>query len=149
MVALDDLIHIYVDFLPIVSTTSPDDALALLIAIYTIFELNFPKGSRTIRLLYCILHNDKRFLTNTTRFFINEKRIEMFIPSSQTQFILQSTTSEQSTSLERNSNASSDDFCLHVSTEPPTTDPSNQTMMYPETASQASSSRTQTSVLNK
>ncbi|CAF3353519.1 unnamed protein product [Rotaria socialis] len=43
MVFDDNVIYIYLDFLPIVSTTSPDDGLALLLAIYLIFELNFPK----------------------------------------------------------------------------------------------------------
>ena len=78
MVFVDDLINIYVDFLPITATTSPDDALALLISMYTIFELNFPKNNRTIRLLYSILHADKRFLPNTIRAFIREKQIDFF-----------------------------------------------------------------------
>ena len=37
MILIDDVIHIYADFVPIVSTTSFDDALALLIAMYAIF----------------------------------------------------------------------------------------------------------------
>ena len=78
MVFVDDLINIYVDFLPITATTSPDDALALLISMYTIFELNFPKNNRTMRLLYSILHADKRFLPNTIRAFIREKQIDFF-----------------------------------------------------------------------
>ena len=78
MVFVDDLINIYVDFLPITTTTSPDDALALLISMYTIFELNFPKNNRTMRLLYSILHADKRFLPNTVRAFIREKQIDFF-----------------------------------------------------------------------
>lgn len=78
MVFLDNLIHIYVDFLPITTTASDDDALALLLAMYTIFELSFPKNNRTIRLLYCILHGEKRFLTNTIRLFIKEKQLGMF-----------------------------------------------------------------------
>lgn len=77
MVSLDDLIHIYVDFIPITSTTSPDDALSLLISMYTIFELNFPKNNRTVRLLYSLFHGEKRFLSNTIRSFIREKDIEI------------------------------------------------------------------------
>lgn len=78
MVFVDDLINIYVDFLPITATTSPDDALALLISMYTIFELNFPKHNRTMRLLYSLLHSDKRFLPNIVRAFIREKQIDFF-----------------------------------------------------------------------
>lgn len=77
MVFTEDLIHIYVDFLPITATTSSDDALALLISMYTIFELNFPKNSRTVRLLYSMFHEEKRFLTNTIRLFLKEKKIEI------------------------------------------------------------------------
>lgn len=69
--------HIYVDFIPIVSTSSPDDGLALLLAMYSIFELNFNKNSRTIRLLYCIAFSDKRFLTNTIRRFMKDKCIDI------------------------------------------------------------------------
>ena len=65
------------DFLPIVSTTSPDDALALLLAIYVVFELNFPKNGRAIRFLYSIVFNDKRFLSNKMRCLIKEKNIEI------------------------------------------------------------------------
>lgn len=82
MVFTEDLINIYVDFLPITATTSSDDALALLIAMYTIFELNFPKNNRVVRLLYSLLHREKRFLTNTIRLFMKEKNIEMLDQSS-------------------------------------------------------------------
>ena len=77
MVCIDDLIHVYVDFNPIISTNSPDDALALLIAMYTIFELSFDKKSRTIRFLYCVLHGDKQFLSNSIRMLIKEKNIDI------------------------------------------------------------------------
>ncbi|CAF3813633.1 unnamed protein product [Rotaria sp. Silwood1] len=59
LVCIDNLIHVYVDFNPILSTNSPDNAVALLIAIYTIFELSFDKKSRTIRFLYSIIHEKK------------------------------------------------------------------------------------------
>lgn len=77
MVFIDDSINIYVDFLPITETTSADDALALLISTYTIFELAFPKNSRTVRLLYSVFHKEKRFLTNTIRLFLQKKEIDM------------------------------------------------------------------------
>ena len=97
MVFLDDFIHIYVDFLPIVATTSLDDALALLIAMYTIFELNFPKNSRTIRLLYSVLHCDRRFLSNTIRLFIKEKQINIDDEPYRTQSVISNINSDKST----------------------------------------------------
>jgi hypothetical protein len=78
LVCKDDLIYVYVDFIPITSTASPDDALALLIAMYTIFELSFNKNSRTVRLLYSCLHGDKRFLSNSIRVFIKGKQIDIY-----------------------------------------------------------------------
>lgn len=107
MVFTEDLINIYVDFLPITTTTSTDDALALLISMYTIFELNFPKNSRTVRLLYSLLHGDKRFLTNTIRLFLKEKQIDVIdrphqnhsiSPTSAENKSLSNTTSSQSQS---------------------------------------------------
>ena len=73
----NDQIYVYVDFILIVSTTSPDDALGLLIAMYNIFELNFSKNSRAIRFLYSILQNDKRFLSNAMRLLNQENNIEI------------------------------------------------------------------------
>jgi hypothetical protein len=77
LVCTDDRINVYVDFIPITSTASPDDALALAIAMYTIFELSFNKNSRTIRFLYACLHGDKRFLSNSIHSFLREKNIEI------------------------------------------------------------------------
>lgn len=77
MVYKDDLIYIYVDFIPITSTSSPDDALALLIGMYTIFELCFNKNGRTIRFLYSYFYDDKRFLSNSIRIFIKENSINI------------------------------------------------------------------------
>lgn len=74
---MNDIIYVYVDFDPILSTTSPDDAVALLIAMYSIFELSFDKKSRTIRFLYCVLHGDKQFLSNSIRVLIKEKSIHI------------------------------------------------------------------------
>ncbi|CAM4797064.1 unnamed protein product [Rotaria magnacalcarata] len=78
LVCIDDVIYIYVDFVSMLSTNSPDDALALLIAMYTIFELTFHKKSRTIRLLYSILHAETRYLTNSVRILIKEKNIDIY-----------------------------------------------------------------------
>ncbi|CAF1542079.1 unnamed protein product, partial [Adineta steineri] len=67
LVLMNDVMHIFVDFNPIVSSTSPDDGLALILAMYAAFELNFNKNSRTIRLLYAIVFGDKRFISNSIR----------------------------------------------------------------------------------
>lgn len=71
------MIHVYVDFCRITSTSSPDDALALLISMYTIFELAFDKKSRVVRLIYSILHGDKQYLSNSIRMYIKEKNIDI------------------------------------------------------------------------
>ncbi|CAF1141210.1 unnamed protein product [Adineta ricciae] len=78
LVCIDDTIHVYVDFTSIVSTDSPDDAVALLIAMYTIFELSFDKKSRTVRLLYAALHAETRYLTNSVRVLIKDKNIDIY-----------------------------------------------------------------------
>jgi hypothetical protein len=44
---------------------------------YTIFELSFDKKSRAIRLLYSVLHGDKRFLSNSIRNLIRDKNIDI------------------------------------------------------------------------
>ncbi|CAF3367851.1 unnamed protein product [Rotaria sp. Silwood2] len=77
LVLIDDIIHIYVDFHPILSTNSPDDAIGLLISMYSIFELSFDKKSRTIRFLYCVLYGEKQFLSNSIRLLIKEENINI------------------------------------------------------------------------
>jgi hypothetical protein len=77
LVYVNDVIHVYVDFNLILFTTSPDDALSLLIAMYTIFELSFNKKGRAIRFLYSVLHGDKSFLSNSIRMFMKEKKIDI------------------------------------------------------------------------
>jgi hypothetical protein len=89
LVFKDDVIYVYLDFLPIVSTTSPDDGLALLLALYTIFELNFNKHARAIRLLYAVVFGDKRFISNVIRNVIQEKGIDIY--SEQNRKILNNT----------------------------------------------------------
>ncbi|CAF1470327.1 unnamed protein product [Adineta ricciae] len=44
---------------------------------YAVFELNFNKNSRTIRLLYATVFDDKRFLSNSIRNLIKEKQIDI------------------------------------------------------------------------
>ncbi len=67
------------DFISIVSTSSPDDAVALLVAMYTIFELSFDKKSRTIRLLYAVLHAETRYITNSVRILVKQKEINLHV----------------------------------------------------------------------
>lgn len=74
---INDVIHIYVDFVPVLFTNSPDDGLALLVAMYSIFELGFDRKSRTVRLLYSVLHAETRYLTNSVRILIREKNIDV------------------------------------------------------------------------
>jgi hypothetical protein len=44
---------------------------------YTIFELSFDKKSRAIRLLYSVLHGDKRCLSNSIRNLVRDKDIDI------------------------------------------------------------------------
>jgi hypothetical protein len=120
MVLVNDFIQIHVDFVPITATASLDDALGLLIAMYTIFELNFPKNSRTIRFLYSVFHEVKQFLSNTIRLFLREKQIDIIegnrqhdsaasiSASAKTQPVIQ----RSQPSIGRNSNYA-DDFFYH------------------------------------
>jgi hypothetical protein len=78
LVCTDDHIDIYVDLNLMLSTNSPDDALAFLIAMYTIFELSFDKKNRKIRLFYYVSHGDKRFLLSSTCSLIKEKNIDIY-----------------------------------------------------------------------
>ncbi|CAF1077589.1 unnamed protein product [Adineta steineri] len=78
LVCINNAIHIYVDFISILSTTYVDDAFALLIAMYTIFGLTFDRKSRVVRLLYSVLHGETKYLTNSVRIFIKEKNIDIY-----------------------------------------------------------------------
>lgn len=57
---------------------SLDHALALLIAVYIIFQFNFDENSHTIHLIYFILHNDRRFLSNSIRILIKDQYISFY-----------------------------------------------------------------------
>jgi hypothetical protein len=59
--------------------------LALLIAMYNNFKLNFNENSRTIRLIYLILHDHQRFLSNSIRILIKEKYITFYSEEGQKQ----------------------------------------------------------------
>ncbi|CAF1297966.1 unnamed protein product, partial [Rotaria sordida] len=78
MVFTDNTITVFTDFLSIVSTTSPDDGLALVLAMYVVFELNFPKNGRAIRFLYAMMFGNTRYLSNEMRSLIKEKNIEIY-----------------------------------------------------------------------
>ncbi|CAF4221244.1 unnamed protein product [Rotaria sordida] len=78
MVFTDNTITVFTDFLSIVSTTSPNDGLALVLAMYVVFELNFPKNGRAIRFLYAIMFGDTKYLSNKMRSLIKEKNIEIY-----------------------------------------------------------------------
>lgn len=78
----DDVFHIYVDFHRIAATNSPDDAVALTLAMFSIFELGFEKNGRTLRFLYAILYGDKRYLSNSTRNLVREKSINIYAEQS-------------------------------------------------------------------
>lgn len=139
MVCIDDLIYIYVDFHSILSTNSPDDAVALLIAMYTIFELSFDKKSRTIRLLYSILYGDKQFLSNSIRLLIKEKKIDIHreqlqLPSTSSNCLSNSSTtviveSQAHSQIENNSlddsEAEHDSSTINQTTTKPTSSNNN------------------------
>jgi hypothetical protein len=57
---------------------SPHDALAPLIAMHTIFELNFDENSRTIRLIYSFLDDDRHFLSKSIHIIMKEKYITFY-----------------------------------------------------------------------
>ncbi|CAF4352204.1 unnamed protein product, partial [Rotaria sp. Silwood2] len=111
-----DQIHIYVDFIPIISTTSPDDALGLLIAMYSVFELNFNRNSRAIRFLYAILHNNKRFLSNTMHLLIKEKDIDIINEINRQQITSPNSISNNSTTLSTSSKISTHNKIITEST---------------------------------
>jgi hypothetical protein len=115
---MDDVIYIYLDFIPVVSTTSPEDSLALLLALYAVFELNFNKNSRTIRLLYGVAFGDKRFISNTIRNLIQEKGIDIY--SEQNRKISSNTNSISNNSITVNNDFQSSSQNQHNSTCPST-----------------------------
>ena len=59
--------------------------LALLIAMYNNFKLDFNENSRTIRLIYLILHDGERFISNSIRILIKEKYITFYSEEDQKQ----------------------------------------------------------------
>ncbi|CAF1077554.1 unnamed protein product [Adineta steineri] len=65
LVYINNVIHIYVDFISILSTNYVDDAFALLIAMYIIFGLTFDRKSRIVKLLHSVLYGETKYLTNS------------------------------------------------------------------------------------
>ncbi|CAF1362987.1 unnamed protein product [Adineta steineri] len=117
LVLFDDRIYIYVDFVQVVSTSSPDDVVALLIAMYTIFELAFNKNSRSIRLLYSILYADPCFLPNTIRIFLKEKNIDVYDEENK-KLTSSSTTLSNNITTSINSQSSNDLNIIQTYTSP-------------------------------
>lgn len=66
------------DYNRITTTHSPDDALALALSMFSIFELSFEKNGRVLRFLYAILFGEKRYLSNITRNLVREKSINIY-----------------------------------------------------------------------
>ncbi|CAF4022370.1 unnamed protein product, partial [Rotaria magnacalcarata] len=116
LIFVNDQIHVYIDFILVVSTTSPDDALGLLIAMYNIFELNFSKNSRAIRFLYSIVHNDKRFLSNAMRLLIKENNIEIMNETNRPQAASSNSLCSKSTIQSNNSQTSTQQKIIENST---------------------------------
>lgn len=79
----DDCFEVFVDFEKITSTKSPDDSLALLLSMFSIFELAFEKNGRVLRFLYAIIYGDKRYLSNATRQLVREKSIDIYAEQNQ------------------------------------------------------------------
>ncbi|CAF1194308.1 unnamed protein product, partial [Didymodactylos carnosus] len=65
-------IDVYVNWLVISSTSSLDEAIALLISMYNISEIKFDPRSRTVRLLYITLLNERKYISNSIRSLLNE-----------------------------------------------------------------------------
>jgi hypothetical protein len=61
---------------------------------YTIFKLNLNENSRTIRSIYLILHDNKRFLSNSIRILIKEKYITFYSEKDQKQSTSNSISNE-------------------------------------------------------
>ena len=78
MVYNGNRINVYVDFFPVMPTNTSDDALALLIVMYKVFDLSSVEKSRPIRLLYSVSHGENRYLSNSPCHFIRERNIDLY-----------------------------------------------------------------------
>ena len=64
---LNDKYELYLDYQLIVQTTSVQEAIAILLGLYNIFEIKFTRHSRGIHLLYGIMFQDQNELTKSLR----------------------------------------------------------------------------------
>ncbi|CAF1461868.1 unnamed protein product [Didymodactylos carnosus] len=73
----DHTINVMLDRQVICSETRIDQAIALWMATYHIFEIKFQHHNRAARLLYCMILKDKSFATSTVRQLLNELNINI------------------------------------------------------------------------
>ncbi|CAF0911219.1 unnamed protein product [Didymodactylos carnosus] len=60
----------------VVTTTTLQEAVALLVATYNSFQLKPDPRSRTVRLLYTVLLNERKYISNNIRAILNELNYE-------------------------------------------------------------------------
>ncbi|CAF1648673.1 unnamed protein product, partial [Didymodactylos carnosus] len=79
----DETIDIMLDWSIVVSTTSAEDAVALWISLYDIFEIKFGQHSVPTRLLFSMIFNDKTEASKATRKILNdwEIKIDLNVPT--------------------------------------------------------------------
>ena len=88
------MLHLYVDYNHITQTSSPDDGLALILSMFSIFELAFEKNGRVLRFLYAIMFGEKRYLSNSTRNLVTEKSINIYAEKNASSMSTPSTSCE-------------------------------------------------------
>jgi hypothetical protein len=67
----DDYFVIHLDFVPVAKTDDCSTALALIIALYSIFEIQFGSHNRAIRLLYGVLLQESDALDKRIRVLLS------------------------------------------------------------------------------
>lgn len=80
IIIADNSFHVYVDYHLVTETTSPGHVLALILSMFSIFELSFAKNTRVLRFLYAIIFGAQRYLSNVMRKIIQEKAIDVYHP---------------------------------------------------------------------
>jgi len=80
IIIADNSFHVYVDYHLVTETTSPGHVLALILSMFSIFELSFAKNARVLRFLYAIIFGAQRYLSNVMRKIIQEKAIDVYHP---------------------------------------------------------------------
>ncbi|CAF3796765.1 unnamed protein product [Rotaria sp. Silwood1] len=111
---LDDKYELYLDYQLIVHTTSAQEAIAILLGLYNIFEIKFTRHSRGVPLLYGIIFQDQNELTKSLRkillsweFIIKNKSIVHQHQSTTT--VNNGGMTQSTTSIETNVNDSNED----------------------------------------